>query len=165
MKIILFFSLQIILSANLLAQNTGCVSGDCANGFGKYVFSNDAAELDYYQGNFINYHQTGEGTEIKTTVDATSSNKEFYPLFMLTGVWDAGILKQGAIINFSGKKPADTVLIRAGLFGDKGILNDGEKKVWYADISGAKKTITYKGLFDEGGNFTKGSITINNYIN
>ena len=40
------------------SQNTGCVYGDCANGYGKYIWENG----DEYTGNWKNSEQNGEGS-------------------------------------------------------------------------------------------------------
>ena len=45
------------------SQKTGCVSGDCANGFGKYIFSTG----DYYVGEFKGNQQDGFGVYYYTT--------------------------------------------------------------------------------------------------
>jgi hypothetical protein len=37
-------------------MGTGCISGDCKNGFGKYVYNNG-----YYEGNFKNGYRNGQG--------------------------------------------------------------------------------------------------------
>ncbi len=40
------------------SQNTGCIYGDCANGYGKYIWENG----DEYTGNWKNSEQNGEGS-------------------------------------------------------------------------------------------------------
>lgn len=44
-------------SALLKEGTTGCISGDCKNGFGKFVYSNG-----YYEGNFKNGYRNGQGS-------------------------------------------------------------------------------------------------------
>lgn len=43
-------------STLLKEGTTGCISGDCKNGYGKYVYNNG-----YYEGNFKNGYRNGEG--------------------------------------------------------------------------------------------------------
>ncbi len=43
-------------SSLLSGSTTGCISGDCKNGFGKYVYNNG-----YYEGNFKNGYRNGQG--------------------------------------------------------------------------------------------------------
>jgi hypothetical protein len=43
-------------SSLLSGATTGCISGDCKNGFGKYVYNNG-----YYEGNFKNGYRHGQG--------------------------------------------------------------------------------------------------------
>lgn len=53
------------ISFNVNAQNedkkTGCVSGNCKNGKGKYVYSNSKYSLSYYEGSFVNGLKDGHG--------------------------------------------------------------------------------------------------------
>ena len=52
-----------VQSTNLFAQqppkaSNGCVSGNCVNGKGKYVYANG----DIYEGDFVNGKREGQGT-------------------------------------------------------------------------------------------------------
>lgn len=66
LKYILSFAAILIVSINSNAQNeekkTGCVSGDCENGKGKYVYSNSKYSLRYYEGDFRDGQKNGNGT-------------------------------------------------------------------------------------------------------
>ncbi len=42
-------------------KKTGCISGNCENGKGKYVYSNSKYSLRYYEGNFVNGLKDGHG--------------------------------------------------------------------------------------------------------
>ncbi len=52
--------LLLVLGFSVEAQKTGCVYGDCANGYGKYVW----AEGDEYIGNWVGGLMDGSGTYI-----------------------------------------------------------------------------------------------------
>jgi len=43
-------------------QKTGCISGDCKNGYGTYVFGKGVGEGDKYVGEWKNYMYHGQGT-------------------------------------------------------------------------------------------------------
>jgi hypothetical protein len=58
MKNIIIFQLLIILTANLCAQTSGCISGDCINGYGTYVYRGVK-----YVGEFKNGKYNGQGTK------------------------------------------------------------------------------------------------------
>lgn len=57
MKLLLVTAAICMLSYNSNSQNTGCVSGDCLNGYGTYHFKNG----DIYEGFFENTHLNGFG--------------------------------------------------------------------------------------------------------
>jgi hypothetical protein len=59
MKTILLFISAFIISISLFSQEkTGCISGDCENGKGIFLFPNG----DKYEGDFENSHLKGYGT-------------------------------------------------------------------------------------------------------
>ncbi len=57
-KAAFFFILLINYSLFISAQTTGCVYGDCDNGYGKYVWENG----DEYIGDWVDNQQEGNGT-------------------------------------------------------------------------------------------------------
>ncbi len=56
-KAALLFLFILSFSAYIYSQTTGCVYGDCSNGYGKYVWENG----DEYIGNWKNGSQEGDG--------------------------------------------------------------------------------------------------------
>ncbi|RLD51991.1 MAG: hypothetical protein DRI94_04470 [Bacteroidetes bacterium] len=58
MKRLSFILLFILFYASSFSQNTGCVYGDCGNGYGKYVWESG----DEYIGNWKDYKQNGNGS-------------------------------------------------------------------------------------------------------
>lgn len=59
-KIILIFGL-LLFNAITFSQ-TGCISGDCQNGFGKNVFTDSKDNFTYYEGNWQKGLYDGQGT-------------------------------------------------------------------------------------------------------
>jgi hypothetical protein len=56
-------------------MGTGCISGDCKNGYGKYVYNNG-----YYEGNFKNGYRNGKGKyyfDIGDFYDGNFSDNKF----------------------------------------------------------------------------------------
>ena len=59
-SIILFFAICFFSQLNFAQQKTGCLSGDCGNGKGSYLFPNG----DKYEGDFVDFHLNGFGNYI-----------------------------------------------------------------------------------------------------
>jgi hypothetical protein len=57
MKKLIFISFIIVFGLNISAQQTGCVSGSCQDGKGKYIYTNGFV----YEGNFIAGNRSGLG--------------------------------------------------------------------------------------------------------
>jgi hypothetical protein len=57
MKAVLFFATILASVVSLYAQETGCVSGTCTDGKGKYIYTNGFI----YEGNFVGGNRTGLG--------------------------------------------------------------------------------------------------------
>jgi len=57
-KSLIFFLFLLSFAALSYSQSTGCVYGDCDNGYGKYVWENG----DVYIGDWVNGDQEGNGT-------------------------------------------------------------------------------------------------------
>ncbi len=58
MKQLTLISLFFIISVSAFSQKTGCIYGDCADGYGKYIWENG----DEYIGNWKNNKKDGKGT-------------------------------------------------------------------------------------------------------
>jgi hypothetical protein len=76
-KNILAILLVAFISMDANAQNedkkTGCISGDCENGFGKYVYS--ISPEKYYEGNFKDGEKEGKGTYYDESFGGHTSKK------------------------------------------------------------------------------------------
>lgn len=49
--------------SDIFGEKTGCISGDCVNGYGTYIFSNGSK----YVGEFKNKWRHGQGTHTPVT--------------------------------------------------------------------------------------------------
>jgi hypothetical protein len=66
--------------------NTGCVKGNCKNGYGEYIYKNG----NIYKGNFVNYKENGYGV----LMTPSFSNKNKYDI-------KKGTFKDGQIVGYS----------------------------------------------------------------
>ncbi len=57
MKVLISTYLLLLVSFTGFTQNTGCVSGNCENGSGTYVYSNGYR----FEGDFVNGLREGRG--------------------------------------------------------------------------------------------------------
>lgn len=96
MKYLSTLLLLILFSLSLDAQNTGCVYGDCGNGYGKYVWSNG----DEYIGNWKNNKQHGQGYyTFKTGGKYSGEYKDGYRHGTGTYTWADGEKYSGQWMN------------------------------------------------------------------
>ncbi len=92
-----FLFLLLIFSVNsVFSQNTGCVYGNCTDGYGKYVWANG----DEYIGNWKNGKQDGEGSyTFSTGSKYTGEFKNGLRYGMGTYIWADGEKHTGQWMN------------------------------------------------------------------
>jgi hypothetical protein len=107
MKIVLTLTSSLLISLSSFAQDSGCISGDCENGYGTYVWKESGttykgnwsngirqgkgyviwSDGTFYGGDWLNGTQTGEGVLINTT-----------NLTYRSGIWNNGSLVTDKLI-------------------------------------------------------------------
>ena len=93
MKRILFGILLLQLAVlPVIAQNSGCISGNCENGYGVYVYGSETEWAgDKYEGDFVNGFREGFGTySFKSGASYTGSWKAGTYDGVGTFVWPSG---------------------------------------------------------------------------
>ena len=81
-KVVVFFIFS-FLAINVMSQKTGCVSGNCDNGYGTWVYKSGAKYVGYYknmkfQGKGTYYYSNGDTYKGYWKNDVRSGFGEFY---------------------------------------------------------------------------------------
>jgi hypothetical protein len=152
MKVVLVVIVLFFSSTSVFSQQEGCISGDCSNGFGIYVYPNG----DKYEGNWVNetmhgagvyYYKNGDiykgdfrNNKLEGTATCTFRNGDKYvgeyvnnlpegegTYYFANGKVESGLYLQGKYVGNTNK----TGCISGNCVNGKGtyILDNGEKYV------------------------------------
>jgi len=130
-------------------QKKGCVSGDCKNGFGKYILNNSKYYYNYYEGNFKNGERNGKGTLVKNTYN--SYDKKFTETLRYVGQFKNG--------QYHGKGKETTTLNEYDgnwKYGQKngyGVFTLGKLSIYKGNWLNDKKVGKGKEIFSNGNSF------------
>ncbi len=146
-KATFLFLFLLSLSSFSYSQSTGCIYGDCVNGYGKYVWDTG----DEYIGDWVNGQQEGNGT--LTYKDGGKYTGEFvngYRQGMGTFTWASGVKHSGQWMK--GNQHGEGTYIYADGTISTGIWENGKWKgkigevtgCIYGDCSNGKGTYIWK---------------------
>lgn len=148
-----FHIFYLLLFASITnAQNTGCVSGDCKNGIGKYVYDViiTSGHQATYTGNFKDGKRYGQGEMVWLNLNMPSG---FPPqiIFIEKGIFDNDLIK-GKDIEFNNGNLEDTLSMTEGVLKDYHLISGSYTKF----IGGSKSGhyIKQTGTFGSNSKYT-----------
>ena len=146
------FILFLLSTAVTNAQKTGCVSGDCSNGFGKFVYgiNKSSGEQCTYTGNFKDGNPNGKGEKIWVYTNTVVDNQPKISA-KETGVFDTSLI-EGSNIWYNNGDSKDTLSMTVGVYKNAYLISGS-----FTKFIGGSKTGHYlkeTGTFGDNGKYT-----------